>query len=218
MKTHRSESAAPLYIVLMAICGAMNAAALANPHASSDAAPAIDEELRCEILHMKEVDQEARMAAIKDGLDLNALEKINREIDDPNTERMKKIIAQHGWPGKSLVGQDGAFAAWLLVQHATHDVKFMEDCLALMQAAADRGEASRKDLALLTDRVRIRQGKPQLYGTQLKQGPDGEFVPEPIEDEEHLEERRKEMGLSSMADEARRIRQTYHKRSAAPLK
>jgi hypothetical protein len=203
-------------MIAVAIFGLSNrplAADLADP---STGESHVDEELRCEILHMKDLDQEARLAAIKPGVDVEALVKISQEIDVPHTNRMKSIIAQHGWPGKSLVGQDGAFAAWLLVQHATHDVKFMEDCLVLMTAAAEKGEASRKDLALLIDRVRVRQHKPQLYGTQYKAEPDGGWVPEPIEDEEHIETRRKSMGLSTLAEELRIIRQVYARPNPPP--
>jgi hypothetical protein len=197
--------------------GLTGSLAWADPQVQAPA-PMIDEELRCEILYRKEVDQTARLAAIQDGLDIEALQKINREIDIPNTERMKQIIAQHGWPGNSLIAKDGASAAWLIVQHATHDVPFMEQCLTLMTAAAEKGEASRKELALLIDRVRIRQGKKQLYGTQFRQGSDGQYVAEPIEDESHLDERRQTMGLSTMADEIRGIRQTYQSGRAKPMR
>ena len=95
---------------------------------------------------------------------------------------MKQIVAQYGWPGRSLVGNDGAGAAWLLVQHATSDAPFMEHCLSLMQAAP-AGEVSASNIAYLEDRVRIRQGKPQRDGTQFKQGADGHLVPDAIEDE-----------------------------------
>jgi len=182
--------------------------AMADSPALTASAPEIDDELRRVLLHMEQIDQDARRAV---GHDPEALKKINQEIDIPNTERMKKIIAAYGWPGKSLVGRDGASAAWLLVQHATHDAKFMEQCLAMMQVSAERGEASRNDLALLIDRVRVRQGKPQLYGTQFRSGPDGLLAPDPIEDEVHLDERRKTMGLSTMAEYVRMIRQVYPK-------
>jgi len=44
--------------------------------------------------------------------------------DADNLLRMKEIIAKYGWTGKSLVGTDGATAAWLLVQHSDRDVAF----------------------------------------------------------------------------------------------
>ena len=110
-------------------------------------------------------------------------------IDRQQTARMKSIVEKHGWPGKSLVGDDGAAAAWLIAQHATHDLPFMEHCTALLEAAVEQGEASPKHLAYLSDRVRVHQGKPQIYGTQFKLvGPEQSLVADPIEDEAHVDE------------------------------
>jgi hypothetical protein len=60
------------------------------------------------------------------------------------------------------------------------------------------------DLALITDRVRVRQGLPQLYGSQFN-GVDGRWIADPIEDVERLDERRASMGLPPMADYVRMI-------------
>jgi hypothetical protein len=57
------------------------------------------------------------------------------------------VIEKHGWPGKSLVGADGAQAAWLLVQHADLDREFQRQCLPLLKEAAEKGEASKQNLA-----------------------------------------------------------------------
>ncbi len=75
-------------------------------------------------------------------------------LDVPHTNRMKQIVAQYGWPGKSLVGKDGADRG--LAARATCDprLKFMARCLALMEAAP-QGEVSRKDMAY-SDRSRPR--------------------------------------------------------------
>ncbi|HEV3138300.1 MAG TPA: DUF6624 domain-containing protein [Pirellulales bacterium] len=202
-------------ILAVAICGIWNRPVVAESPAPTSTGY-IDEELRCEILYMKDLDQAARFAAIKARSIVEALVRISQELDVRHTNRMKQILAQYGWPDKSLVGEDGAFAAWLLVQHATHDVKFMEDCLVLMQAAAEKGEASRKDVAYLIDRVRIRQHKPQLYGTQFKGLSDEEWTPEPIEDEEQVDERRKSVGLSTMVEQMQNIRQAYVKPTPSP--
>src|SRR5574341_1145007 len=63
------------------------------------------------------------------------------QIDQRNTERMKKIITQYGWPGEKLVGQLGAQAAWLLVQHADHDRDFQKKCHRLLEAAVKSSDA-----------------------------------------------------------------------------
>ena len=136
-------------------------------------------------------------------------------VDGANTKRMKAIVARYGWPGNSLVGQDGANAAWLLVQHADRDLAFQAQCLALMNAMAT-DEVARPDLALLTDRVLVAQGKKQRYGTQFGGivGQPDSMTMKPTEDEAHLDERRAAMGLPPIAEYRERLRTVY----AAPPK
>jgi hypothetical protein len=120
----------------------------------------------------------------------------------PHTARIREILATHGWPGISRVGPEAANAAFLLVQH-TADNALQAEALGLMQAAPP-GEVSLPDLALLTDRVRVRQGLPQLYGSQFS-AVDGRWIADPIDDIAHLDERRASMGLPPMADYVRMI-------------
>src|SRR5436190_193472 len=90
-------------------------------------------------------------------------------------------------------GHRGAFHQRLLVQHADQDRSFQKKCLRLMEAAPD-GEVSKQDVAFLTDRVLLADGKKQRYGTQFKQS-GRRFVPEPLEDEATVDARRARMGL-----------------------
>lgn len=83
-----------------------------------------------------------------------------------NGAMIREIVAQYGWPGRTLVGADGAHAAWLVVQHQDADVAFQRRCLELMQLAFENGEATAQELSFLTDRVLTNEGKPQMYGTQ----------------------------------------------------
>jgi hypothetical protein len=118
---------------------------------------------------------------------------------------MKTIVAEQGWPGRSLVGEDGAAAAWLLVQHADLDVDFQERCLTLMEAAVEAGEARPSHWAYLVDRVRVNRKQLQVYGTQFidrGQGP----MPQAIEDQAHVDERRKSVGLGTLAEYAETMR------------
>lgn len=36
------------------------------------------------------------------------------KVDEGNLPRLRAIVEEHGWPGRSLVGEDGADAAWLV--------------------------------------------------------------------------------------------------------
>src|SRR5580693_5258766 len=118
----------------------------------------MDDGLRAELLRRVEKDQVARQALDADGM---------READGENLPWLKGVVAAHGWPGVSLVGADGAHAAWLLAQHADADPAFQRRCLDLLATAVEAGEGSERELAYLTDRVLLHEGRPQVYGTQV---------------------------------------------------
>ena len=159
-----------------------------TPTASADVG---DPALREELLAMLAEDQRVRTAA-----------EVPAEadaVDEHNQTRLAQIFDEHGWPGWTLVGPDGSTAAWAIAQHADLDLLFQERALALLQGAVDAGDASKGDLAYLTDRVLVAKGQPQLYGTQWGRAPDGTPEPRtPIADEAGVDARRAEAGLSTL--------------------
>ena len=120
-------------------------------------------------------------------------------VDTANTARMKEIIAQYGWPGRSLVGEDGATDAFLLVQHADQDIAFQKGCLELLREAVAIGEAPPHHLAFLTDRICLAEKRPQVYGTQMVLV-DGQYRFAKIESPEQINARRAEAGLNPLSD------------------
>lgn len=192
-------------LVLVAALVAVAEFGCSSSTASRDSESRRDAALRQELLDMVETDQQVRQ-----GFNSNMTpERVTQiqDIDTKHTARMKAIIGEQGWPSRSVVGDDGAEAAWLLVQHA--DLSFMAQCLPLMEHAVSRGEASAKNYAYLLDRVRMNQGKPQVYGTQFTSGADGKLLLHPIEDAEHVDDRRRMIGLPSMEEYERQIREVY---------
>jgi len=180
------------------------------PDLGSD--PALAEDL----LELGEADIQARNAQIEAGLpavgqeikgeQLEAAQEVVR-VDKRNTSRLKEIVERYGWPGKSLVGEQGASAAWLIAQHAVHDRPFQKHALALMKEAGSE-EVDPKDVAFLTDRDRILDRKKQIYGTQFR-CVDGEHEPYAIEDPDDVDERRDRAGLDTLEDERDRQREVY---------
>lgn len=176
-------------------------------------APAVaSPELRKELLERVNRDQAIRNELIKSGVRHPdpKIEARMSEIDSANTERMKEIVKQYGWPGPELVGVDGTEAAFLLVQHAEHE--FQKQMLPLVEKAYRQKKLQGQDYALLLDRVLVAEGKPQVYGTQAKrfdQWKGTEPVFEPIEDEANVDKRRAEVGLFSMAEYRRLLKQIY---------
>ena len=116
-----------------------------------------------------------------------------------NLARMRAVLAAHGWPGYRLVGEDGSHGAWLLLQHADQDTVLQRTALVLLERAVRTGDASGRDLAYLTDRVRVAEGRPQVYGTQLEFDGRGCASPRASEDPARLDARRAAVGLDSVA-------------------
>jgi hypothetical protein len=127
--------------------------------------------------------------------------------DSAHTKRLREIVQTYGWPGRSLVGEDGATAAWLILQHSPSS-EFQETLLPTLWAAADRGEMAKADVAMLTDRVLVHAGHPQRYGSQFSVQ-NGRLIPDSIEDLPGLEARRTAVGLPSMAEYVRMLSQMY---------
>ena len=128
-------------------------------------------------------------------------------VDDANTAFLEEYVAQSGWPLISEVGEEASDAAWLLVRHADHKPEFQARCLDILKALPE-GEVRPANIAYLEDRVRLAQGRPQLYGTQFYREGDT-FGPWPIEDEAHLEERRAAMGLGTFEAHKQRMFERY---------
>lgn len=166
-----------------------------------------DPALREELLAMVQEDQDVRMAWIAKGLktdDKDMADKL-RAVDTKHVARMKEIVAKVGWPGKSLVGLEASHGAWLLVQHADDDIEFQKLCLAKLEPLVKTGEVTPDTYAYLYDRIAVHEKRPQRYGTQFDQ----KLEPQPIEDEAHVDARRKEVGLPSMAEYKQQMLKMY---------
>ncbi len=124
-----------------------------------------------------------------------------------NAARLREIIAEAGWPGHSLVGEEAEDAAWRIAQHAIGEPAFQREALALIREAVAHGDAPAAQVAYLEDRIRAFEGRPQLYGTQYDWDEQGEMGPFPaVEDSENVDLRRAAVGLDSLAENTARMR------------
>jgi hypothetical protein len=121
------------------------------------------------------------------------------KIDSSNLIAVTKILDEHGWLGPDSVGDAGSIALFAVIQHADHATQ--ERYLPMMRAAVAKRNAEPSDLALLEDRVALGQGKKQIYGSQIGQDNDtGEYYVRPLEDPDHVDERRASVGLGTLAE------------------
>jgi hypothetical protein len=124
--------------------------------------------------------------------------------DSANTAWLKGYVARWGWPSAAQVGSDAVEAAFFIVQHAVHDTAFMRGTLPLIEEAHRRGDLEGSAVAMLTDRVEVKAGRPQIYGTQLSLK-DGRWVFDPIADSPGVDARRRRMGLPPLAEYRRLV-------------
>jgi hypothetical protein len=152
-----------------------------------------DDSLRARLLAVADSDQMVRSSAgMQDSLGNTDFLRRMAVRDSVSDAVLRAIVAAHGWPTRSLVGIEGAHAAWLLLQH---DLAFQAELLPRLQAER-RGEIAPADLAMLEDRVRVNSGRPQRYGSQLQPVVEGRPLRySPIEDVAGLEARRAAVGL-----------------------
>ena len=155
--------------------------------------------LRDKLLNLAENDQTVRAELAADGTLFDGYHPRMAEVHRVHAARLREIISEFGWPGEALVGRDGANAAWLIAQHSIGEPDFMRYCRDLLDAASARGEVPRRHFALIDDRIRVYEGRPQRYGTQLRGGPDG-LEPYPLEDPTKVNQWRQELGLPPLAE------------------
>ena len=131
--------------------------------------------------------------------ELNDLWEIIIEKDAENLLLVKKILDENGWLGPDIIGKQGNSTLFLVIQHS--DLETQLKYLPMMRDAVKKENARPADLALLEDRVALRQGKRQIYGSQIGMDPEtGEYFVSPLIDPENVDKRRAEVGLGTIAD------------------
>ena len=150
--------------------------------------------------------------------------------DRRHTARLKQVVEEHGWPRRSLVGEEAAHAAFILIQHADQDPEFQAAWLPVLEELASGGEVSWGAVAYLTDRVRVKQNRPQVYATQypvvtaedgsvtVDENGNATYLLPVVEDLDGLDARRREAGLEPWIDYELRMAASQGREPAdAPL-
>lgn len=131
--------------------------------------------------------------------EVQAIEKLMAEKDSANLIKVKKILHENGWPGRDVIGYRGNLTLFLVIQHS--DIKTQEKYLPMVRDAVGKGKADANWLALLEDRVAIRQGRKQIFGSQLKKYDAGSLYQiRPLEDPENVDKRRAVVGLEPLQE------------------
>lgn len=171
----------------------------------------MDEALRVELLEMERIDRSVRADLVERGeLHGGGYHPEMQVVHQRHNARLRVLLEAYGWLGRSLVGEDGCRAAGFVMQHAILDPDLQRCGVAWLTEAVAKGEAEPFMLALLTDRVCMQEGKPQIYGTQHIGAAQGGVEPWPIADPETLDERRLAVGLPPLAENTARLNVQHH--------
>ena len=88
--------------------------------------------------------------------------KVWNDLDSLNLIKVEEIIKEHGYPGKSMVGEPANETVWYVIQHSSK----IPEYLSLIKEAAAKGDLDKDLVAMMEDRNLMQEGKEQIYGTQ----------------------------------------------------
>ncbi len=178
----------PISMVALGLClGLQSAPAVAGsparPELRQELLQLLDDDLRIEKEAAEAADsQTSRMAA----------------LHDRHRDRLRTVLARHGWPGWPLVGADGQQAAIKLFQRECADADLLALAVVAVRDAVARSYATNRELALMIDCSRVGQRRPQVYGTLYVTLTDGRLVRFPVEEPDKVDARRALAGFGTL--------------------
>lgn len=168
------------------------------------------------IIQLKDNDLALRDQLIQKGQLGEGYNEEMAQLHYQNAATLNEIIDTIGYPTVDKVGKAASEAAWLVMQHAIGRPVFMKKCARLLDAAVKAGKASPVNLAYLSDRIAVLEGKAQLYGTQFDWDDEGLMSPQPIDDLVKVNQRRKAIGLNTLEEQTILMRERVKKEKQIP--
>ena len=178
-------------------------------------ASAVAQNLDSLLRNVRESDQSARLAMIEltrsDQLDIDAVLAAQTKIEEVDSTN-RVIVARlldSGWP--QGLSEEANNAIWLVIDHAPIDYQLRY--MPLIEEQVATGAISKSQYATLFDRIRMRQGEPQRYGTQTVQRRSAEqnasIYVWPVENPRKLNRLRRAMGLTPIKRYCRKVSKVY---------
>ena len=152
----------------------------------------IDCEKKAKLLEeIYSLDQKMRLSGNHSDLD--------PKIDKQNLIKVVSLIENCGMPTTKEVSRKQMSAIWLVFQHADNTNR--KKYFPLLKKAAENGDLSKGNIALMEDRILMIDGKPQRYGSQISQNRETKkWELYTLTKPESVDKRRAEVGLSSLKE------------------
>lgn len=123
------------------------------------------------------------------------IKKIIQEKDSINEYIVCDILDKYGWLGKEVIGINGNTTLALVLQHSSLATQVKQ--LPTMREAFENKKTDGYDLAIVEDKVLLRQGKKQKYGSYLI--PTGKkYFLAPVDNPANIDQTRAALGLVSL--------------------
>lgn len=174
-----------------------------------------DKSIAKKIIELKDADLKLRDKLIRNGQLGEGYNEEMKQLHNKNAKTLNEIIDSIGYPTIDKVGKAANQAAWLVIQHAIEQPHFMKKCAKLLENTIS-DKAIQRNLAYLTDRIAVFEGKPQLYGTQFDWNENGELSPQLFDDLIKVNQRRKSIGLNTLEEQTVIIRQQAINENESP--
>lgn len=140
------------------------------------------------------------------GLDEGALAYVDATIagewcpmNVANADWLRAELRKYGWFKVSTYGADADGAAWLIVQHARHDLAFQEEVLVMLEPLWLSGETKGQNFAMLYDQTARYRGRPGRFGVMGECTAPGVWTPAPLEDKDAVDAWRAKAGMAPFA-------------------
>lgn len=145
-------------------------------------------------------DAETRLRLVQSGDLFAGYHPEMEAVHIENAALLNQVFDAIGWPGPGALGDEGAAAAFMILQHAISRPDVQRRGLALMLDAIPRGQANALDAAYLSDRIAVFEGQEQTFGTQFDWDANAQLSPSPTRDPAGLDERRASVGLPPISE------------------
>lgn len=163
-------------------------------------------DLRDSILELYVIDQFVRGNTMLDIIakyQLDTISIFNRIGVDPDLEnelKLKRIIADNGTLTCQMIGSDAMNGVFYIAQHS-RDLGWQIEMIEHLQRPISEGCLERSAYAYLRDRISVREGNNQLFGTQVRLVDRKKEIVEffPIADSLNVDLRRKKYNLEPIA-------------------
>ena len=124
--------------------------------------------------------------------------KIDPKIDHENLEIIISLLEACGMPTLQEVNDVQMAGIWGVLQHAPP--KYQSKYIPLLEKSAKNGDVKWSVIALMQDRALMYEGKPQIYGSQFK---NGELYN--LYEPEFVNQRRSEIDMQPLEDYLQRF-------------